>query len=332
MCFRYKTLGIPQYDTEGKRKNVIGLLCLVWCLATLWAIMPLAGWTEYALQGETLVCGAEWRTRSLGTISFHVSFLFLGICSPIVIKAICYRKIYSKVSRVRNVVCRNQNTDPGDPSGMVYTVQDSYNRPNRTGKRASITSEHGQSTDVGSAIMGNFSDHPRIKSRFNRTQNIRKLRNSIFFIVVMSCIIWLPYGVLPVILHATASDFSDWWMICALLAKCCVIYNPLVYVTFNRKFRRDFFQVLRCQGNSHKIAADFILPVLANDKKQDCAKQLSDVPAVILRRPSQKGLYVRNPRVSLRHLYSEERLSTIKEDGSNVAMPGSRSISVASNI
>ena len=62
-------------------------------------------------------------------------------------------------------------------------------------------------------------------------------------------IIKFPGPYVFMLITLTFSDLvtPNMMIITSLIAKSSVVYNPLVYVAFNKKFRKDFFRALKCQ-------------------------------------------------------------------------------------
>jgi hypothetical protein len=49
----------------------------------LWAVLPLLGWSHYALEGANTSCSVEWRERSVNVMSYNIVIFCLVYLLPL---------------------------------------------------------------------------------------------------------------------------------------------------------------------------------------------------------------------------------------------------------
>ncbi|XP_048583454.1 melanopsin-B-like [Nematostella vectensis] len=82
---------------RASRKQTVYIIAVLWGTAFAWGILPLVGWSSYALQPGFSYCALKWYSRSLNDLSFTLTILILFFFFPILICGFCYSRVFCVV-------------------------------------------------------------------------------------------------------------------------------------------------------------------------------------------------------------------------------------------
>lgn len=292
-CCRYNTVARSQQNSDFVRKNIQRSLIAIWLGVGMSTLPLLFGWSSARLDVSNLVCAPNWSDSSLIDRAYPIHYMIIGLGIPFAIKAVCYYKVFIKVYNV------TRKTHYRTISVLHLAMRVS------NASRASVSSLSSRSqnhrTSTASAIGNVNQGIQRIHDSQDMKQQ-RKLAQVIVIIVLISLLSWGPYGVLLIALSYTQFVTPLMLIVSSLMAKACVVYNPLIYVAFNKKFRKRFIRALKCQ-NKHRAS-----------NTQPAANAVGPAPITPVHVPQNTGQHTRNlHRYSNAKRYSVPMLSTIEE-------------------
>ncbi|XP_072037492.1 histamine H2 receptor-like [Amphiura filiformis] len=238
----YAILKPLQYTTIVTTSRAAVFLCLIWILSLLMALLPIIGWSEYIFLPWNTVCISNWLTyKSYGYFYLTVSFFI-----PFSILVFCYYKIY--------VVARHQ-------SRRVASLEMS-------------------STQAFRPNVGGGGQKPRNKQRLVMKKE-KKAAMTLFAVMGVFILCVTPYCIvhLAYAYHKTQNLLIAVG-VTSMLSFVNSAANPLIYGILNRKFRRVFVEVMKCNhcpwkrgflqtASSTAIASDAYTGVnLSTNKRQ----------------------------------------------------------------
>ncbi len=239
------------------------------------------GWpTTYHSDLSTLACGMDWTTSKLSQISYPVFFLLICIVLPLLFEVFFYWKVFNKVNTVaKNIrfsrVSLNANiaqdvakrmssidnnrqyvdglkgrvsvTRPTRGPIMTYTNdQNDIDRTHREPQCLSVFKTRASRTPKTSYISLIKTSVPSMKSVEWKVARV------IVCTIILSALTWSPYGVTALLIIVTDTVPPETIILVSLLAKVGLIYNPIIYVAFNKKLMGIFQK--RLPGKSNKIS------------------------------------------------------------------------------
>ena len=71
----------------------------------------------------------------------------------------------------------------------------------------------------------------------------KRLAKVMTFLILLVAVSWLPFGAMSILVAVSNSVPVELTVITRLFANACTVYNPLVYVFFNKKYRKNFLKV-----------------------------------------------------------------------------------------
>ena len=247
LFIRYYTVTQAQQNADAVRRQIVHSLTVSWLGAFASTLPLLFGWSHIQLDPDSLLCAPDWTSDSMIDRAYPVFYAIIGLVVPFLIKAFCYYQVYTKVHSVaRKVRYKRMSIFP-----LAVRVSNASKASQSSISNKSLNNTHRQSTvstiSTGSAISNVNQGIQRMQEGQEMQQQERKLARVMVLIVMFSFVSWGPYGISLICLSFTNNRVTPLMLIItSLIAKACVVYNPLIYVAFNRKFRESFFKALMC--------------------------------------------------------------------------------------
>lgn len=88
-------------DVNFKTTSLGILGCLL--LALFWSILPLLGWSHYALEANLTSCSVEWAERSFNVTSYNFCLFVFGFLFPMSLIIYCNVKLMQIVKAMPNM-------------------------------------------------------------------------------------------------------------------------------------------------------------------------------------------------------------------------------------
>ncbi len=66
-------------------------------LALFWSVVPLFGWSHYALEANLTSCSVEWAERTFNVVSYNICIFIFGYIFPMGLIIYCNVKLMSIV-------------------------------------------------------------------------------------------------------------------------------------------------------------------------------------------------------------------------------------------
>nr|QBL02613.1 opsin-like GPCR [Tripedalia cystophora] len=110
VCHPRKTERIHKY-----RINAIFFALLGWLYALLWAVPPILGWSNYALESVKVRCSVNWKDESLAGKGYVICLFVFGFLTHIITLIFCYYKIH------KTLVKLSESNPPLDDTGASPT-------------------------------------------------------------------------------------------------------------------------------------------------------------------------------------------------------------------
>ena len=230
------------------RQHMAKVLAVVWGLAFLSTVpsAPFVSWASFALHDKYAVpaCVLRLDGRSLRNAKYAVFVFLICFCLPLMVTCACYYKVYRTVrktgihlrwGRITMAAMRNQRMrDTGsNASGSATGKKKRGSLQFLKGlKRSSLT-------DSDSDSVGGMS-----QARINKE---RRLYGHVVRLLLTPFVAWVPYGI-SLVLFSVSDDIPiEIDCVTSFLAKCCVVFNPILYVVMNQKYKTKYIHLLFCR-------------------------------------------------------------------------------------
>lgn len=88
---------LKMQDLESAKARGIILACILFGL--LWAVLPMFGWSYYALEGALTSCSVIWNDKSFNVVSYNITiFIFVYFLPLVVIFKVNFALIRSVIN------------------------------------------------------------------------------------------------------------------------------------------------------------------------------------------------------------------------------------------
>ena len=85
---RYIVLAKPNRIQALSISACLKLVLLVLAVSFFFAVMPLFGWSRYALEGLKISCSIDWTARDFNGMSYNIAALLFVYLIPVIV--LCY--------------------------------------------------------------------------------------------------------------------------------------------------------------------------------------------------------------------------------------------------
>ena len=340
--FRYRVIirnkvNVPQ-QIRGSFYKPLRNIAAIWALVVPCTASPLVGWSHFHLDEQMMVCGLDWTNHTLSSKSYPVFYLLCLVILPLVVMAATYAKLYTKVSIVAKKIRLSR-------SSVIHLAM----RVSKASK-ISVISTQSNTPSTSSAIsnMNNALHHMMKGSDYNNREkrdirHERRLAKIMTITVVLYTLSWCSYGFITLILpfcHShiiTATNTTDTantsdgcnvlsaelLQYAYVLLMCSVLYNPILYLRMNKRFRRTVSHFVGDQRHSRRTRLS-VLPLRSNsqathiakatdnrifaaqqDISEECGRRSSELPAITS---------IKRPTLQKRISHPITALTTINED------------------
>lgn len=188
-------------------KTHVRLLVLaIHLYALVFTLPPLVGWNEYVPDRSYQTgCYVNYADRSASSLAYTIVLTAFTCVLPFALTVCCYARIYQ-------------------------SVRDSS-------KRSTLNAKATQKASRGEA--SGRTNHSRSRRSLTHTRTARMIA-----VVMLSFLLtWLPFKVTGLCQAFGVAVSSLTVHVCAFLAKSCVMYNAVVYVILNHRFRAAFLHL-----------------------------------------------------------------------------------------
>lgn len=298
-------------DRSGSaiRRHILKFILGIWMLALVVTIPPWFGWSHYELEEATLTCTLHWKDLDGNHLSYPIFFMLAGIVAPLTTKAVCYYNLYNKVYTVARKVRYSRMS----VVQLALRVSTASTASNMSAMSAASTA---------SKLNGSLNRFTRRLStmhQFSDVRKERKLAKTMAFLVFISLVSWCPYCTTLLCMFFLQSMPPELIMILSILAKICVVYNPLIYVALNKKFRHSFLKTLTC-GHYTRGYTNQVIPANRRGEGEEPGQGTSYTS----RRSSSIRMNSVSAKAICQYRFSQPALATINEQGSQTGLAGSR--------
>lgn len=211
------------------------LIGMVYAYTFVFTIPPVIGWNSFVEEKHFFSgCYIDYSDQSAASISYSLTASVFLFLFPLTVMLYCYVKIFLAV---------------------------------RNSTRRTITR---QSSVIG--VAGNTTRKKFPLMKRTHIQTAKMIVMAVFF----SMIVWVPY-VLVSLIKAFSGGNNGWSVashITVLIAKSCVIYNVLIYVVLNHKFKVAVFDMVCCGKLSKGTFLDKYM--IGTSARQRLSRILSD--------------------------------------------------------
>uniref|UniRef100_T1K297 G-protein coupled receptors family 1 profile domain-containing protein n=2 Tax=Tetranychus urticae TaxID=32264 RepID=T1K297_TETUR len=97
------SLNNPRIDSSPY--NLTAVLLSIWFYALFWALMPMLGWAQYALEPLLTSCTIDWRHNDLSYKSFIIIYAIFGYFLPFTIIFFSYRSVRRRIKSKDPQIC-----------------------------------------------------------------------------------------------------------------------------------------------------------------------------------------------------------------------------------
>ena len=116
-----RLLIVNKSNNQSKFDRQFCARVLSYCLfgGLFWSVMPLLGWSEYALEGAQTTCSVEWNKRTANVLSYNIAIFVFVFFVPLVYICITNFKLF--------IVVRNFNRQRQNVLNPCKTVRKEVN-------------------------------------------------------------------------------------------------------------------------------------------------------------------------------------------------------------
>lgn len=211
------------------------LIVIVYAYTFVFTVPPVMGWNSFVEEKHFFSgCYIDYSDQNAASISYSLTASVFLFLVPLAVMLYCYVKIFLAVRR--------------------------STRKNMKSKSSAIGVN-------GNTVRKKF---PLMKR--THIQTAKMIIMAVFF----SMIVWVPYVLVSLVKAFSSGTYSCSVAshITVLIAKSCVIYNVLIYVVLNRKFKAAILDMICCGKRPKGIFLDRY--VLGGSARQRLSRILSD--------------------------------------------------------
>ncbi|CAH1783372.1 unnamed protein product [Owenia fusiformis] len=237
-----------QHSTIITEKRALMIVVLVWILAAVISIAPLAGWKEPPPENP-YDCGV---TKQIGYVIFSVSGSFY---IPLFIIISVYLKIYREAliqSKFLKTGVKTQRNEEFNSEITLRIHSGGYQVANTAKRNNNNRQNHSFQSSSSSSEGSNRKHYSRntVAGKEAKFKREKKAAKTLGIVVGVFIMCWFPFFfVLPLSsLCQGACEIPDWlFKIIFWLGYCNSMCNPIIYAASSREFKRAFIRILHCQ-------------------------------------------------------------------------------------
>ena len=246
--------------------------------------MPFFSPNQYVVEGFQTSCSFDYIDQSTFTRVMVITANIFGFCVPITIIITCYILIFFYLKKNSKSIYLNKHrrqtgfldneisfknssellpnstinfkrTRSKSMIGKSLSFNDALNEISSLNRQPSlkrVNSYLGQTYHYTTIVNNNISTFIRRSSRFFRKNNLNEewqITNNSIFIISLFCLTWLPYSILSLVGHFSASHEKyitpKMTLFPVLCAKLSSILNAVLYMYGNKSFKRKFNKLLK---------------------------------------------------------------------------------------
>ena len=102
----FRALAIGSEDSFS-RKKAITVSLVLWGYSLLWSLLPVLGWSSYALQGTGTSCAVNWTSREATDMAYVMCLLLACFVLPVSVIVYCYYKSYKAIHQMTDYAVQN---------------------------------------------------------------------------------------------------------------------------------------------------------------------------------------------------------------------------------
>ncbi|XP_006820589.1 visual pigment-like receptor peropsin, partial [Saccoglossus kowalevskii] len=229
-------ISIDRYIITCKRslqwsyRHYYALLAVAWSNALFWSMMPLFGWSSYALEPEGTSCTIDWMNNDNQYISYVSCVTVTCFILPCAVMTYDYLAAYMKMVKAG------------------YTLSEETEKPNNDG-------ENIENIETGTRVKGvSIRVNSFIRPDWKQTKYATKMCIALVAAFLLSwfpsatVFLWAAFGNpgnIPLSFTGVADAFS----------KIPAVFNPVIYVALNPEFRKYFGKTIGCRRKRKKPIA-----------------------------------------------------------------------------